>query len=126
VFAAVFAAVAFAQGYAGVGLALTVNAVIALGRSAMLARRRHASGSRRASLAETAESLWLPLLIGVVLGATVGSIVHGAAAKQMAVGALAGAWVTLCMTFFFAYADWWLGGRGRDVHDPDSSEASRP
>src|SRR4051812_48321814 len=95
-FASVFAAVAFAQGYPGLGVALTVNAVIALGRSAILARRRRASGSRRASLAEIAESLWLPLLIGAVLGATVGSVVHGAVAKQIAVGALAGAWVTLC------------------------------
>jgi hypothetical protein len=126
VFAALFAAIAFAQGYFGAGVALVVNAVIALGRAAVLIRTRRASGWWGADFAETAENLWLPLLTGVVLGATVGSIVHGAPGKQIAIGALAGVWVTLCMTFFFAYTDWRFGGRRRDVDGSDDSETSRP
>ena len=108
-----FALVAFADGYAGIGAALLVNALFALGRSTLLVRRRREPAWERPPLASTAQSLWLPLVLGVVVGATVGSFVHGALAKQVAVGVLAGAWGALCTTLAFAYGDWWLGGRGR-------------
>jgi tetrahydromethanopterin S-methyltransferase subunit E len=75
---------------------------------------------RGASAAALVEKLWLPVALGLVLGATIASVVHGSVWKQLAVGTFAGGWVTICLAGYLALYDRWLGHRGdRTGRDED-------
>jgi hypothetical protein len=101
----------FAGGHPGLGAALVANAALSLWRTQRLLRRRRVAGWRRPSAAATLELIWLPVLAGAVVGATVGGAVHGPAGRRLAIGAVVGAWVALCLNFAYASAESWTRRR---------------
>jgi tetrahydromethanopterin S-methyltransferase subunit E len=69
--------------------------------------------------------LWLPVVVGLVLGATIASVVHATFWKQLAVGTLAGGWVTICLAGYLALYDRWLGHRGDGTGRDEDGAARR-